>query len=158
MTIQLADDGTLDTVVTCTECKERMRYQNNADDDDDDSMGQAEFIDWAISDAKIAHVCPDSARLAAAGSGLLNTRYRLYVGQSTRADVQDIVLSYVDNCTIIPRVVGCWRGGAETCTIIEIIGPAEDGPKIRTLAASLRDELNQDCVLLTVEDVRGELI
>ena len=89
---------------------------------------------------------------------VLNTRYRLYVGESTRADVEAAVLAYVDNATIIDGATGCWKGGAETCTIIEVIGADTDGPNIRKLAAQLRDTRSQDCVLLTVEDVRGELI
>jgi RNase P subunit RPR2 len=56
--MELADDGTLDTVVTCTGCGERMRYDSLSlveaaalpDDASDDALDDARVtmaLDWA---------------------------------------------------------------------------------------------------------------
>lgn len=74
--IELTDDGTMDTVVRCSECGEEMRYnyepdegkikeriehnwrqgqvfpRTNAEDDAYDA-----FVDWAIEDATTDHEC-----------------------------------------------------------------------------------------------------
>jgi hypothetical protein len=58
MAIQLSDDGTLDTVLCCSDCGEEMRY--NCDwfvDEDESENGYDEFIAWAIEDAANDHVC-----------------------------------------------------------------------------------------------------
>jgi hypothetical protein len=58
MAIQLGDDGTLDTVVFCTECGEEFR---GTWDDGDDSF-LAEFgldrVEWLIADVTAEHECP----------------------------------------------------------------------------------------------------
>lgn len=60
--IELTDDGTLDTVVRCTECGEEGRYNydsSDADIVDPDDNGDAydAFIEWAIEDFAAEHVC-----------------------------------------------------------------------------------------------------
>jgi hypothetical protein len=195
----LTDDGTLDTVVECTNCGERTRFSS-----DFDERTREAFVRDAIADANTIHECPhdgdvehvdagpptepdtsyvlpDGARFVHVdangdpvapdckdcaepdtepGTGALTQRFRLYIGETTRDDVQGIVLGYVKQATIIPGAFGVWRGGAETCTIVEIIGDHTHAFEtlIHKLAADLRDTFKQDCVLLTTEDVRGELI
>lgn len=65
MAIELTDDGTLDTVLRCSECGEEMRY-NYADGPDDDSgtddgtgsiAAYDAFVQWAIEDAESEHEC-----------------------------------------------------------------------------------------------------
>jgi hypothetical protein len=59
--IQLTDDGTLDTVLRCSECGEEFRYNYEPDAfSDDGSTLAAEasysaFIEWAIATAE--HEC-----------------------------------------------------------------------------------------------------
>lgn len=53
-TIVLSDDGTLDTVLVCTVCREEMRY-NFAPDTDDETY--EDFVAWAIEDASAEHEC-----------------------------------------------------------------------------------------------------
>ena len=87
----------------------------------------------------------------------LDTRYRIYVGESTIADIEPIVSGYVRAATFYDGV-GVWESVRESCVIVEVIGSATQRAGIETLARQLRDSFNQDCVLLTVEAVRGELI
>ena len=54
MAIELTDDGTLDTVLRCSECGEDMRYTYMPDSDDDSYDA---FVDWAIEDAESEHEC-----------------------------------------------------------------------------------------------------
>ena len=62
MAIHLGDDGTLDTVVFCTECGEEFR--GTWDDDDDslpdrfDTDGRQDFVEWLIADVTAEHECP----------------------------------------------------------------------------------------------------
>lgn len=65
MAIELTDDGTLDTVLRCSECGEEMRYNYDpASLVDDSPEGQQEdedgynaFVEWAIEDATDSHEC-----------------------------------------------------------------------------------------------------
>ena len=57
--IVLVDDGTLDTVVECTECRQQMRY--NQDEPFDGSVGDRNaFIDYCLVDAETEHVCSEA--------------------------------------------------------------------------------------------------
>ena len=88
----------------------------------------------------------------------LDTRYRIYVGESTLDGVEAITMRFVPAATFT-RATGLWESVTEDVIIVEIIGSSADGStKIKALAEQLRDTFAQDCVLLTVEDVRGELI
>ncbi len=87
----------------------------------------------------------------------LDTRYRIYVAGGSYAEIAPIVDSFVRGATL-QKGLGLWESESESCIIVELIGTHEDAALIRTLATRLRDSFHQDCVLLTVEDVRGELI
>lgn len=56
---QLSDDGTMDTVVACTECGKELRYSFHAQGgrDDDTQETYDEFIGWALADAEEDHEC-----------------------------------------------------------------------------------------------------
>lgn len=51
--IQLVDDGTLDSILVCTICNTRMRYNF-----DDEETYQA-FVAWAIANAYDTHDCDE---------------------------------------------------------------------------------------------------
>jgi len=63
MSIVLSDDGTLDTVLVCTECRAHFRYNfashmegaDEAEPANDDAYDQ--FVAWAIADAAEEHEC-----------------------------------------------------------------------------------------------------
>lgn len=56
--ITLIDDGTMDTVLRCSECGEEMRYNFQPDPDiDDDGDAYDDFVEWAIEDATADHEC-----------------------------------------------------------------------------------------------------
>ena len=61
MAIELTDDGTLDTVLRCTECGEEMRYTYDGEPagqhSEDSGDGYDAFVAWAIEDAESEHVC-----------------------------------------------------------------------------------------------------
>lgn len=69
MSIELTDDGTMDTVLRCTECGGEMRYNY---DNDIETPVEAEpfgwqarydaFVEWAIEDAENEHECPARLR------------------------------------------------------------------------------------------------
>lgn len=54
--IELTNDGTLDTVLRCSNCGEEMRY-NYASVDLGCDTSYDEFLDWAIEDATADHDC-----------------------------------------------------------------------------------------------------
>ena len=60
--IVLSDDGTMDTVLVCTECREEFRYNYDPEpsepgDERSDEQAYDDFIDWAIEDAESEHEC-----------------------------------------------------------------------------------------------------
>jgi len=60
MAILLGDDGTLDTVLVCSECGEEMRYNYDGGSDvtaGDSARGYHEFVAWAKKDAASEHEC-----------------------------------------------------------------------------------------------------
>ena len=61
MAIELTDDGTLDTVLRCSDCGEEFRYTFDIDTQDaydghSDTAYDA-FVEWAIKDATEQHDC-----------------------------------------------------------------------------------------------------
>lgn len=63
MAMQLGDDGTLDTVIVCSECGEELRYNFDGIDDDgraemSDGDAYEAFVTWALEDAGEQHDCP----------------------------------------------------------------------------------------------------
>lgn len=56
MAILLGDDGTMDTVVYCSECG--REYRGNCDGGDgDDEQSYDDFVDWLIEEIEGEHVC-----------------------------------------------------------------------------------------------------
>jgi transcription elongation factor Elf1 len=59
MAIELTDDGTMDTVLRCSECGEEFRYNfDPGPDEEDGEDAYNAFVDWAIEDAESEHECP----------------------------------------------------------------------------------------------------
>jgi hypothetical protein len=96
MAFILTDDGTLDTVLVCTECNHEVRYnfqESCLDNDEDgcearsDDKAYADFVAWAITDAddEDDHDCPGTKepvpdeRTRAEGRFDLNNEYRDYI-------------------------------------------------------------------------------
>ena len=61
--IVLGDDGTMDTVLHCTECGQEFRYNFDASDCPDSALDDQynDFISWAIQDAESDHECDKEA-------------------------------------------------------------------------------------------------
>ena len=69
--IQLGDDGTMDTVLVCSDCGAEMRYNFDGDYDSVDLDGLSgvtseaaaydRFVAWAMADAREEHVCGDES-------------------------------------------------------------------------------------------------
>lgn len=65
MAIELTNDGTMDTVLRCSECGQEMRYNYDPYDYGDDVLENEkanqqaydDFVDWAIEDATAEHEC-----------------------------------------------------------------------------------------------------
>jgi len=66
MSIVLGDDGTLDTVLHCTDCGQEFRYNFDPSNDigEDQSPDDAydAFVAWAIEDAAGQHEDTDECR------------------------------------------------------------------------------------------------
>lgn len=60
--IVLSDDGTMDTVVVCTECGSEMRYNFVPFEPEEGGTPEDKqyenFVEWAIEDAESQHECP----------------------------------------------------------------------------------------------------
>ena len=56
---ELTDDGTLDTVVRCTECGQECRYNYDGGDvsEDEGPDSYDAFIEWCFEDANDSHDC-----------------------------------------------------------------------------------------------------
>ncbi len=57
-TFSLADDGTMDTVISCDDCGAELRY--NFDPGPDEADGEEAydaFVAWCIEDAESEHEC-----------------------------------------------------------------------------------------------------
>jgi len=60
MAMLLGDDGTLDTVIVCSECGAEMRYNFDGSDchtAGDGARAYHEFVKWAKVDAAEDHEC-----------------------------------------------------------------------------------------------------
>lgn len=75
MAAQLSDDGTMDTIIRCSECGEEQRYNYDGDTEEECAplcasrvpfgectCGRAErsydaFVDWCLEDFESEHVC-----------------------------------------------------------------------------------------------------
>ncbi len=60
MAARLGDDGTMDTVIYCSECGQEQRYnfdsaEANAETEDD---AYDAFVDWCLEDFESEHECP----------------------------------------------------------------------------------------------------
>lgn len=63
--ITLTDDGTLDTVLRCTDCGAEMRYVFDPGDDrcpEPKFDPYGEFVEWAIEDAENHHECEEEVQ------------------------------------------------------------------------------------------------
>lgn len=58
MAIHLGDDGTLDTVVFCTECGQEFRGNSGCINSEVDPETVEEFVEWLIADVTDEHECP----------------------------------------------------------------------------------------------------
>ncbi len=59
MAALLGDDGTLDTVIYCSECGEEARYNYDGGDIDEETAPQSydAFIDWCLENFESEHEC-----------------------------------------------------------------------------------------------------
>jgi hypothetical protein len=87
--------------------------------------------------------------------------YRLYTEniQRTRWEIMDLVSHEFSGFTVLD-VVGYWKGVAERAIVIEIIAEGGDRTRgtIMALAKRIREINDQECVMMTVQDVEMELI
>ena len=61
MSILLGDDGTLDTMVYCSECKREYRGNWDPSGEEDDTYDN--FINWLIDEVTDEHVCGEDESL-----------------------------------------------------------------------------------------------
>lgn len=117
--IVLGDDGTMDTVVRCTECGAELRYNfdpaaaesDAAEDDGKDPYD--EFVTWAIDDATNEHACPRYA--------LVKTHRGDYLVQETDTNGNLVALYDADGETVVDGG-GSSRIGNLTWELIRDIG------------------------------------
>ena len=86
--IELIDDGTLDTVLRCSECGEELRYNYDGGDisPDESAPSYDSFIEWAIQDATDTHECCMDCHYC--DRPLLDTSYAPYCGPECAASAE----------------------------------------------------------------------
>ncbi|KKM65240.1 hypothetical protein LCGC14_1493260 [marine sediment metagenome] len=63
LTFSLGDDGTMDTIIVCNDCKNKERYNFDEDHSDCNHIANGDcdcydrFVDWALEDAYNNHEC-----------------------------------------------------------------------------------------------------
>ena len=57
MSIYLSDDGTMDTVVVCSDCGQEFR--GTYDGEGDPTTGYDDFVKWLIDEITGEHVCEE---------------------------------------------------------------------------------------------------
>lgn len=137
MAIELTDDGTMDTVLRCSECGEEMRYNYDpcgteerakeieADLPDyppltvqqiEDSVNLTlydEFVEWAIEDATNDHECPqDSEPTEPEESDLTTSDHRTFYQDGK------IVIEPYDRCADDPRSWFVYTGSGRLQKVI----------------------------------------
>ena len=75
-------------------------------------------------------------------------RYRILTEHVSPA----LIARYFDGFSLL-KGQGFYKGKGESTTIIEIIGTVDDGVKVRTLAADIREQYRQAEVWITTEEV-----
>lgn len=94
--------------------------------------------------------------------------YNLYIGtgkynkKETETLVKSLADSVLTGYTLI-ETNGVWKGKREDSFILQVIGDSDNPLKvslneIRVFGAVLREQLNQECVLLTIKKIEVEFI
>lgn len=86
-------------------------------------------------------------------------RYKLFVGEpATIEEVTKAVAHFMDGATIY-EARGLWKGNTERSIVVEILmEDNHDDLDIRTLALALKHRFNQECVLVTRDEIRAAFI
>lgn len=95
--------------------------------------------------------------------------YRVYIGMTaklpsgalllfTDAQVREVAKDALarvglDGCTFLFGD-GLWKGEQERSTIVEVVATAEDHRKVRDFCKLVKDELDQEAVLHTVQELQ----
>lgn len=80
-------------------------------------------------------------------------RWKLYTGGGTIDSIEPILARHgIERATMIP-VHGLWKGKLEYGTLVEIISFDANFVLPSRLIAELKQELKQDCILLTIEEL-----
>jgi len=83
--------------------------------------------------------------------------YRIYTEDKNCDDIIDFVHSFLDGFTTY-NGVGYWRGQAELCLVIEIIGTEADDLSVRGIAAWIQKHNAQESVAITKQEVTVETV
>ncbi len=79
--------------------------------------------------------------------------YRIYTQNKGRAGIERIVGRAFPGFSIFPAT-GYWQGTRERSLVIEILGAAKDGPRVRRVAQDIKTANNQEAV--PVERIRED--
>jgi len=88
-----------------------------------------------------------------------STKYRMYIGHEDIHTICSICDSWLDGYTIY-HGHGVWQGKHERCYIVETISsePEKTQKIMLTIAVTIKKELKQESVLLTMEEIQSIFI
>jgi hypothetical protein len=86
-----------------------------------------------------------------------NCLYRIYTEDKNRDLIYALIGAYFDGFTVL-HGTGFWKGQAELCLVIEIIGGPDDVEDIEILCKAIRESNAQQAVMLTVQEVSADLL
>lgn len=68
------------------------------------------------------------------------------------------ILERISNGATYLRGKGVWKGHAEHCVVVEIIGSDADGRLVQTIAERIKADNEQESVLVAAQDVETDFI
>jgi hypothetical protein len=87
----------------------------------------------------------------------MNKLYRIQTEAVNVATVRSIVADAFEAFTIV-STQGVWKGSREASLTIEIVGALEDRAEVFAIARQIKLANAQEAVLVTTQDIQGELI
>jgi hypothetical protein len=89
--------------------------------------------------------------------------YRIYTEDKNRADIEELAGNFLPSCTIY-QAIGLWQGSKEHSLIIEYIDTLEMArpemakENVHSLAVIIKKHNKQQAVLVTEQEITGQLI
>jgi len=87
---------------------------------------------------------------------IFDCEYRLYVGVGDLEAVAFVVGKHFINATLALGI-GLWQGKTEASVIVTVLDKP-DSERVDSLAVALREDFDQDCILITKSEITSILV